>query len=153
MRTQRRLVVEQLDRRLALFSEAAKVPMPEKGWIHIIRTSLNMTLEQLGLKLNKTKQAVKRIESSEAAGSITLNLLEEAGNAMEMRLVYGFVPVTGSVDKLIDDKALALAERIVVRANHNMLLENQAGSKEAVQMSIKELATELKREMKRSIWD
>ncbi|MDX2432059.1 MAG: mobile mystery protein A [Bacteroides sp.] len=153
MRTQRRLVVEQLDRRLALFSEAAKVPMPEKGWIHIIRTSLNMTLEQLGSKLSKTKQAVKRIESSEAAGSITLNLLEEAGNAMEMRLVYGFVPVTGSVDKLIDDKALALAERIVLRANHNMLLENQATSNEAVQMSIKELAAELKREMKRSIWD
>jgi predicted DNA-binding mobile mystery protein A len=153
MRTQRRLLVDQLERRLNLFSEAAKAPVPDKGWIHNIRTSLNMTLEQLGQKLNRTKQAVNRIETSEASGSITIKLLREAGNELDMRLVYGFVPNSGSVDKLIDNKARALAEKIVLRANHNMLIENQATSKEAVQNSIQELAADLKREMKKSLWD
>jgi predicted DNA-binding mobile mystery protein A len=153
MRTQRRLLVDQLERRLSLFSEAAKAPVPVKGWIHNIRTSLNMTLEQLGQKLNRTKQAVNRIETSEASGSITINLLREAGNELDMRLVYGFVPNSGSVDKLIDNKARALAEKIVLRANHNMLIENQATSEEAVQNSIQELAADLKREMKKSLWD
>ena len=153
MRTQKRLVVEQLERRLGHFSEAGKIPIPDKGWICHIRTSLNMTMEQLGLKLNKTKQAVKRIESSEVSGTISLNLLREAGSGMGMRLVYGFVPISGSVNKLIEDKARLLAEKIVLRANHNMLLENQATSQESVQRSIRELADELKREMKKSIWD
>lgn len=153
MRNQKSLVVEQLDRRLGLFSKAAKIPVPERGWIHNIRTSMNMTMEQLGLKLNKTKQAVNRIENSEASGSITINLLKEAGSAMDMSLVYGFIPVSGSVDKLIEGKCMALAEKIVLRANHNMLLENQATDPGALQKSIQELAVELKREMRKSIWD
>lgn len=127
--------------------------MPEKGWIRSIRTSLNMTLEQMGQRLNKTKQAVKRIETSEASGTISINLLREAGNAIGLRLVYGFVPVDGSLDKLIDKKAWELAERIVLRANHNMLLEDQATSQEALRKSIQDLADELKREMKRTLWE
>ena len=153
MRTQKRLLVEQLDRKLHLFIEAGKVPLPEKGWIHSIRTSLNMTLEQLGQKLNITRQAVNRIETSEASGSISVNLLREAGNAIGLRLVYGFVPVNGSLDKLIEARAFELAERIVLRANHNMLLEDQATSQEAQRKSIQDLAAELKREMKRTLWE
>lgn len=127
--------------------------MPEKGWIHSIRTALNMTLEQMGKRLNKTKQAVKRIETSEASGSISINLLREAGNAIGLSLVYGFVPVNGSLDKFIDTKARELAERIVFRANHSMLLEDQATSQEALRKSIQDLAAELKREMKKTLWE
>ena len=153
MRTKRRLLVEQLDRKLHPFIEAGKIPMPEKGWLHSIRTALNMTLEQMGQRLNKTKQAVKRIETSEASGSISVNLLREAGNAIGLKLVYGFVPVNGSLDKLIEAKACELAERIVLRANHNMLLEDQATSQEALRKSIQDLAADLKREMKRTLWE
>lgn len=153
MRTHRSLLVEQLERRLGLFSSAATIAVPEKGWISNIRSSLNMTMEQLGKKLNITRQAVKRIETSEASGTISLNLLREAGAAMEMKLVYGFVPIGGSVEQLIDNKARKLAERIVLRANHNMLLEDQANSDKVLQSSIQELAAELKREMKKSLWD
>ena len=127
--------------------------MPEKGWIHSIRTALNMTLEQMGQRLNKTKQAVKRIETSEASGSISINLLRESGNAIGLSLVYGFVPVNGSLDKLIEAKACELAERIVLRANHNMLLEDQATSQEALRKFIQDLAAELKQEMRKTLWE
>ena len=59
---------------------------------------MNMTLEQLGKKLNMTKQGVKRIEESEAAGTLTLKSLKEVGNALEMKFIYGFVPIDGSID-------------------------------------------------------
>jgi len=153
MRTLKRLMVEQLDRKLDPFMKAGKIQIPEKGWIYTIRKTLNMTLEQLGKRLNISKQGVKRIEESEASGSISLNLLKEAGRAMEMKLVYGFVPEAGSIDQLIDKKANELAKRIVLRTDHNMMLENQATGRDSIKKSIEELASEFKREIKRSLWD
>ncbi|MGY8911286.1 MAG: mobile mystery protein A, partial [Flavobacteriales bacterium] len=66
MRNKQKLLIEQLDQKLQPFSETRKVLIPERGWINTIRTSLNMTMAQLGTKLNITRQGVKRIEESEA---------------------------------------------------------------------------------------
>jgi len=153
MRDQKKLMVEQLDKKIIPFIEAGKIQVPDKGWIHSIRTILNMTLEQLGQKLSMTRQGVKRIEKSEASGTITVNLLKEAGNALEMRLVYGFIPIHGSFENLIDLKARELAEKIVMRTNHNMMLENQATDKESINKAIQELSVEIKRELRKSLWD
>ncbi len=153
MRNQKRLLVEQLDRRLEPFIGMEKIPVPDKGWIHNIRTSLNMTLEQLGHKLSITKQGVKRIEESEAAETISLKSLKRIGNALEMKLIYGFVPIHGSIENLIDQKAKKLAEKIVLRTNHNMMLENQETGKENIERAIQELTNEIKLEMRKSIWD
>ena len=112
-----------------------------------------MTLEQLGRKLKMTRQGVKRIENSEASGTITINLLREVGQAMDMRLVYGFVPNHGSISALIDSKSYELAKRIVQRTDQTMLLEDQATSKENLNMAVEELATRIRQELRRSIWD
>lgn len=153
MRTKRKLLIDQLDKKLSPFTEAGRIQMPDKGWIHLIRTTLNMTLEQLGKKLNITKQGALRIEKYEASGKISVNLLKEVGNALEMKLVYGFIPLNGSIEKYIDKEARRLAEKIVLRTNHNMLLEDQATSKKNVANSIEELARDLKQEMRKSLWD
>ena len=118
MRNQSQLLVEQLDKKLMPFIEAGKVQIPDKGWISSLRNTLNMTLEQLGQKLNITRQGVKRIENSEASGTISINLLREVGRAMDMSFVYGFIPKHGSVSNLIDRKSYELAERIIQRTNH-----------------------------------
>jgi len=153
MGNQRKLMIEQLDRKLLSFSDAGEIKLPAKGWISGIRITLNMTLEQFGRKLGVTRQGARRIETSEASGTITLNLLKKAGKALEMRLVYGFVPVHGSIDALIDQKANELAKRIVLRTNQTMMLENQATSKKNIERAIAELAGEFKLEMTRSLWD
>ena len=54
MRNKQKLLIEQLDQKLQPFSETRKVLVPERGWINTIRTSLNMTMAQLGAKLNIT---------------------------------------------------------------------------------------------------
>jgi predicted DNA-binding mobile mystery protein A len=153
MRNQRKLLIEQLDRKLKPFLGSEIVIIPDNGWINTIRTIINMTLEQLGKKLNMTKQGVKRIEESEAAGTITIKSLKEVGNALDMKFVYGFVPIDGSIDSLLDRKSRILAEKIILRTNQNMMLEDQEIEKENLKNAIKDLSNEIKFELKRTIWD
>ena len=153
MRNQKKLLLEQLDRKLKPFQGTEKVIVPAQGWIYNIRTGLNMTLEQLGTKLKMTKQGVKKIEERESSESISIKSLKEIGNALEMKFVYGFVPKQGTIENLINYKALELAKKIVLRTSNNMKLENQRNSDEQIDKAIKELASEIKREMRKSLWD
>jgi len=153
MRNKRKLLIEQLDQKLQPFTQARKVLVPERGWINTIRTTLNMTMAQVGTKLKITRQGVKSIEESEANGTISLNSLKDVANAMDLKLVYALVPKDGTINDLIEKKAEKLAQKIVLRTNQNMKLEDQGIGDEKIAETIKELADELKREMKKSLWD
>jgi len=153
MRNQKKLILEQLDRKLEPLKGAEIIQMPTKGWIHSIRTALNMTLLQLGSRLNITKQGARKLEESESSESITIRSLKEIGNALDMKFVYGFIPKTGSFEKMVEQKSRQLATKIVLRTNQNMLLEDQGNSKDQIELAIHELTLEIKREMRRSIWD
>jgi len=153
MRNKNKLLIEQLDSKLRPFSEIKNIQVPERGWIHTVRTTLNMTLQQLGNRLNITSQGVKDIEERESTGSISIKSLREVGKALDMQLVYGFVPNQNSIEKLIELKARELAKKIVLRTSHSMELENQGNSEENINRAIEELASEIKREMRKSLWD
>lgn len=153
MRNKNKLLIEQLDQKLKSFQKAETILVPDKGWINTIRTTLNMTMAQLGSKLNVTRQGIKGIEESEAKGSISINSLKEAGEALGLKFVYGFVPKDGTIDNLIKSRAKKLAKKIVLRTNQNMKLENQGISDKKIKQSIIDLATEIKREMRKSLWD
>jgi len=153
MRNKNKLLIEQLDQKLAEFKDAGMVMVPQKGWINTIRTTLNMTRDQLGTKLGLTKGAIQKIEEREATGQITINKLRYVGDALAMQFVYGFVPKDGSIDNLINSKADNLARKIVLRTNQNMKLEGQGISDQKINDSITDLANEIKREMRKSLWD
>ncbi|MBG7613524.1 mobile mystery protein A [Polaribacter sp. BAL334] len=153
MRNKRTLLIEQLDQKLEAFSKTKEIIIPERGWINTIRTTFNMTMAQLGSKLKITRQGVKRIEESEANGTITINSLKDVANALEMKFVYGFIPKEGSIENLINLKAEKLARKIVLRTNQNMKLEDQGISEDKINASIIDLANEIKREMRKSLWD
>jgi predicted DNA-binding mobile mystery protein A len=112
-----------------------------------------MTMAQLGTKLNMTRQGVKRIEESEANGTITLNSLKGVANVMDLKFVYALVPKNGTIDDLIEIKADKLAQKIVLRTNQNMKLEDQGIGDDKISKTIKDLANEIKRELRRSLWD
>ena len=153
MRNQKKLLLEQLDRKLEPFKGIEKVLVPATGWINNIRTALNMTLEQLGNRLNMTKQGIKNIEERESSGSISIKSLKEVGKALDMHFVYGFVPIYGSAENIVAKKAYKLARKIVLRTSQNMKLENQGNSEERINHAIDELASEIKREMRKSLWN
>jgi predicted DNA-binding mobile mystery protein A len=153
MRNKKKLLQEQLDQKLSNFKDAAIILVPENGWVHTIRIALNMTREQLGSKLGLTKGAIQKIEERDATGQITINKLKDVGNALEMKFVYGFIPKEGSIENLINLKAEKLARKIVLRTNQNMKLEDQGISEDKIVASIIDLANEIKREMRKSLWD
>lgn len=68
------------------------------------------------------------MEQREKEGSISLKSLRESAWALDMELVYGFVPKDGSLDALIDCKARELAAQIVSRTSTTMNLEDQGNS-------------------------
>jgi predicted DNA-binding mobile mystery protein A len=153
MRNKKQLLIEQLDQKLENFKNSTMVLIPTKGWINTIRITLNMTRDQLGTKLEMTKGAIQKIEEREASGQITINKLRDVGQALDMKFVYGFVPNDGSIDNLISIKSEKLARKIVMRTNQNMKLENQGIGDEKINKTIKDLAKEIKREVRKSIWD
>lgn len=153
MGNKRKLLVDQLTRKLEPFSGTEKIIVPDPGWIYTIRKALNISLEQLAQKLHITRQGVKKLEEREANGAITLKSLKEAGNAMHLQLVYGFVPLDGSIEQLIDRKAAELARKIVMRTHQHMQLENQGNTDERLEKAIHELTIELKKEMNKALWD
>ena len=153
MRNKNKLILDQLNRKLIPFKALEKTSIPEKGWVYTIRKSLNMTLEQLGKRANMTRQGVKKLEDREAAGSVSINTLKEIASALDMKLVYGFSPNYDSINHMVDEKAKKLATKIVLRTHQNMQLENQGNSTEQINNAIDELSQEIKREMRRSLWD
>jgi predicted DNA-binding mobile mystery protein A len=134
-------------------AEMKTIIPPPLGWIKSIRTSLGMSLQQLGNKISITKQSVLDIERREQLGRISLKTLRESANALDMELVYSFVPKDGSLDTLIERKAKELATEIVLRTSNTMKLENQEVSKKRIQKAILERTIIIKNEMPKILWD
>jgi predicted DNA-binding mobile mystery protein A len=149
----RKLQLEQLETKLQLFKQAGTLPAPPTGWVRAIRSALGMTLEQLAKRMNSSKQSISALEKREKEGTITLKLLRETAHALEMDLVYGFVPKAGSLDQLIDEKAHELAKKIVVRTSHTMKLEEQENSEARLEKAFQERLQKIKIDLPKALWD
>jgi predicted DNA-binding mobile mystery protein A len=149
----RKLMIEQLDKKLAKYALIKKNGIPLGGWIKAIRTALNISLIQFARILKKSSPTVKGIEEREADKSITLKKLSEAADALNLDLVYGFVPRDGSLEKMIERRAHEVAKEIVMRTSHTMKLEDQENTEERLQKAIKDRADKIKNELPKYLWD
>lgn len=147
------LVIRQLDKKLNTLRSLKEIQPPANGWINLIRKTLKMSLRQLGDKLSITPQSARDIEVREKEGSITLKAMNEVAEALDMKLVYGFIPKDNSLEKMIERKARNLATSIVNRTSTTMKLEDQGNSEERLKEAIKELTEEIKRNIPKSLWD
>lgn len=147
------LQIQQLNNKMMAYSSLQKIAPPPTGWLKAIRTTLGMSMQQLGNRLAVTKQSIRAIESREEEGTITINALKDAANALDMQLVYGFVPADGTLEALIDRKAKELATHIVQRTSNMMKLEDQENSQQRIEKAIEERAVLLKYEIPKQLWD
>lgn len=152
MSNQKKILIEQLDHKLKPFHEIKNIEFPERGWVYTIRTTLNMTLQQLGHKLKISTQGVKDIQKRELSGSISIKSLKEVGKALDMQFVYGFVSNHNSIEKFIELKSSDLAKKIVLK-NLNATGENSSMTEDALQNEIEEFAREIKQDIPKSLWD
>jgi predicted DNA-binding mobile mystery protein A len=152
MNTQK-LQIEQINNKMKAYTSLINIVPPPTGWIKAIRLALGMTLQQFANRLSITKQSIQGIEQREKDGSISIKALRAAANALDMQLVYGFVPKDGSLNALIDRKARELAIKIVHRTSNTMKLEDQENSSQRIKIAIEERTVLLKNEMPKVLWD
>jgi predicted DNA-binding mobile mystery protein A len=120
----RSIARRRLDQRLAAV-KAVDHTVPRHGWLRAIRESLGMPARVMGERLGVTEGAVFATERSEAAGTVQLDTLRRAANALDCDLVYALVP-RSSLDSTVRAaalEALSLHDDLVERT---MLLEDQA---------------------------
>ena len=148
-----KLQFQQLNEKMLQLAGMKHVIIPPIGWIKAIRNGIGMSMEQLGKKLSITKQGVMDIEKREKEGAITIKSMQEIAKAIDMQFVYGFVPVAGSLDQMIEMRALEMARKIVQRTSTTMKLEDQVNSKERIEKAIKERAAEIINNTPKILWD
>ena len=149
----KKLIRDQLDKKIVKYTNLAEVIVPPEGWIYSIRQGINMSLRQLGRRLSITPQSVKEIEEREKNGTISIKVLKQVAEALDMKLVYGFIPSEKTLEGMIEKRAEELAKRIVERTSTQMRLEDQENSPERIEKAIKEKAAELKNNMPKMLWD
>ena len=158
MRTKKNEIQNQrsiIERRLKPWLKLRLDKVPPSGWIKAIRGSLGMNTRQLADHLNVDHSAVVKMETREKHKKITLELLDKAADAMGCKLVYAIVPKDefNSLDNIIDKRAQIVAREIIKRVEHNMQLESQGQPYAQVKKQIKDLATELKKQMDSRLWE
>ena len=152
-RLKQKLIIEQLDKKIDKFKTLENIETPSEGWTCSIRTAVRMSLRQLGQRLNISAQGAKTIEKREKDGSLTLKGLIEIGKALDMKFVYGFIPKTGSIEKMVQNKATEVATEIVLRTSKSMSLEDQEVSDDRLKQAIKDRTDEILYKMPRYLWD
>lgn len=153
MKNQKRnLQIEQLDRKIKAFSKLDSSTM-SRGWVYATRSTIGMSLAQLGKKMGITAQSVKEIEQREQAGTISLKTLNDVAHALNLKLVYGFSAPGKSLEKMIELRARDLAEKIILRTHQTMQLEDQANSKARLRKAIKDRTAEIIDKNIKYLWD
>lgn len=147
------LLIDQTERKLAVFRPLKTVIIPSKGWIHTLRTTLKMSMRQLGNRLSISAQSIKEMEEREVNGTISIKSLHEVARALDMKLVYGFVSQHDSLEQMIEKRAKEIAKEIVLRTDNSMKLEDQQNSQERIKKAIEQKTNEIANEMPKYLWD
>jgi predicted DNA-binding mobile mystery protein A len=148
-----KLILEQTDRKILLFKKVDNIALPSTGWVFTIRQALGMSMRQLGNRMGITPQSVKEIEEREKNGTISIKVLKQFANALELKFIYGFVPINGKLEDIIEKRALKLAKEIINRTSISMKLEDQENNPKRIQHAIKEKADDLKLKKPKYLWD
>ncbi len=144
--------IRHLDQRFKVLRPLARNPRPSKGWIRAIRNAFGMTSAQLAQRLGVSQPRIIELEKSEASGTVTLNTLQRAAEALGCRLVYALVP-----DKSLEDTVLErvnqLAQRQLTAVQQTMRLEDQSVKSKKANEDVRRQFTEVLLKHPARLWD
>lgn len=170
--------IRKLDTVLKKASSLNAVELPSDGWINEIRKTICMSRKQLAAKIEEpfvdkggdivkykkkpvTAQAILEFEKSEVNGTITLNSMKKLAKALNLKLVYGFVPVENSIWSIINKRAREVAVEYYKKDENAKELENAINLEEL--KGVDKISAKIKAEEKKqkvivetrlkSIWD
>ncbi len=148
-----KLILHHVDDSISILKKATDLVIPQAGWIYSIRKALNMSLRQLGKRMNITPQSMKEIEEREKSGTVSIKVLKQVASALNAKFIYGYAPNDDSLEKMIEKRALTLAKEIVNRTSNNMRLEDQENSTERIEAAINEKTKDIIANMPRYLWE
>ena len=102
----------------------ASFEAPRTGWVRAIREALGMPARDLAQRMGVAESSVVRLEGREAAGSVQLDSLARAADALDCDLVYALIP-RGRLDASVRQQARLKAEQSMAAIVHSMDLEDQ----------------------------
>lgn len=143
---------QRLDKRFAKMPPLDVFTRPSRGWIRAIRDSLGMTASQLASRLGVSTPRVVVMEQGEVEGSLTLNSLQRAAEALNCTLIYAFVP-NRSLDETVRARAVLIASERLAAVEHSMQLENQAVSPSEAKRHREQLIEQILHDETRRLWD
>jgi len=147
MKSPRRTARRRLDQRLVGLDLGQR---PPRGWVRAIREALGMTTAELGQRMGLTQSRVSQIERSEELGSIRLDSLERAAQALNCQVRYVFVP-NEPLEEMVQRQARLRAQAEVDAVTHTMALEDQAPEPGVLDSLVKEMAERFVDE--RHLWE
>jgi predicted DNA-binding mobile mystery protein A len=117
-----------LDKRLQGLQKAKESAVrPTRGWLRAVREAIGAKQEVVAKRMGVKRQSYARLEATEARGSISLNSLEKAADAMDCEVIYYLVPkpaVAANYTELA--KRHDPTFKHLKAAEHSMSLEDQA---------------------------
>ncbi len=143
---------ESLDKRLAPFRDNPELQRPSKGWLRAIRNALGLTTDQLAQRAGISQYTVSKWEKAEMQDSMTLRKLREAAEALDCELVYTLVP-RQPLSSMVRHRAEVVADALLARNHHTMLLEAQSLSKDEILREREQLIDDLLRLKPARLWD
>ena len=148
----KKLLREQLDKKLAKFKPILNTPVPKGGWVKTIREALGMTTYELAKKTDLDQSRISRIESSEAKQEIKLSTLVKIADGLGVKFVYGFVPEE-DLEAIVREQAIKIAKKRLGRVDHSMKLELQGVTDEEQEKALKDLIDKILIEEPKNFWD
>jgi len=142
----------QLDKRLSSMQNMELFVRPPRGWLKAIREALGMTTAQLGRRLGVVQSRVVAIEQAEAKGTITLNSLEKAAQALDCHLVYALMP-RQPLEDIVEQRASLLAKSRLKSTGHTMTLEAQGVDATDESEQLKRLIRQLVEKSGSKLWE
>jgi len=142
----------QLDKRLSSMQNMELFMRPPRGWLKAIREALGMTTAQLGRRLGVVQSRVVAIEQAETKGTITLNSLEKAAQALDCRLVYALMP-RQPLEDIVEQRASLLAKSRLKSTGHTMTLEAQGVDATDESEQLKRLIQQLVEKSGSKLWE
>lgn len=117
-------------------------PRPHAGWVRAIRDALGMSGPDLSQRMGVSPQSVHSMEQNEVAGSIRLETLRRAADALNCDLEYVLVPRVG-LQHMVERRAREVAARHIKPIAHHSRLEAQSLSSAAAAAQLDDVAASL----------
>ncbi len=115
---------------------------PQAGWIRAVRDALGMSTRDLASRLGVTSMAISKLEASERAGTIGLETLSRAADALGCDVVYVLVSRV-PLEQHVHRQAEIVARAELGPVATTMALEDQSVDAQTTQSLVEDRIAEL----------